>query len=123
MKKIIIVAIAALAILTTGACSSEKEETMETTAEYTLANAEELHAAHPSTFEIPTANERTTLESGDFAKLIFHGVEGTERMWVRVTGRTLNGFTGELDNEPFMIEGLHAGATVEFTAANVIDIM
>ncbi len=38
---------------------------------WTLASAEDRHAAHPETFHIPSRDERESMSPGDAAKLLF----------------------------------------------------
>jgi len=38
---------------------------------WTLVSAEELHAAYPDTFQIPSRDKRTSLSAGDGVKLLF----------------------------------------------------
>lgn len=58
--------------------------------DFRLANGEQIHAAHPETFEIPPRSQRKTLQPGDLAKLLFAVMEpsgdepSAERMWVMV---------------------------------------
>ena len=64
---------------------------------WTLASAEDRHAAHPETFHIPSRDERESMSPGDAAKLLFdiqtkengRVVDfGVDRMWVVVKTRT-----------------------------------
>jgi hypothetical protein len=81
-----------------------------------LVSAEERHAAHPETFQIPPRSDRDTLVRGVAAKLLFH-IEtkeagrvidrGVDRMWVIVLTVTPEGYLGVLDNDPGYAEGLN----------------
>jgi hypothetical protein len=83
---------------------------------WTLVSAEERHAAHAETFEIPSKVDRETLVPGAAAKLLFH-IETTEggrvidrgvdRMWVIVKAVAPGGYVGVLDNDPGRSEGLN----------------
>jgi hypothetical protein len=81
-----------------------------------LVSAEERHAAHPETFQIPSKTGRETLVPGAAAKLLFH-IEtreagraidrGVDRMWVIVRAVTPEGYVGVLDNDPGESQGLN----------------
>ena len=83
---------------------------------WVLVSAEERHAAHPGTFEIPPRSDRAALVRGVAAKLLFH-IEtkeagrvvdrGIDRMWVIVMIVTPEGYLGVLDNDPGYAEGLN----------------
>lgn len=83
---------------------------------WTLVSAEERHAAHPHTFEIPPRVLREALVPGDAAQLLFD-IEtkeagrvidrGIDRMWVIVKTRDAHGFAGVLDNDPGRAENLN----------------
>jgi len=96
-----------------------------------LGNAEERAKKSPSSFKIPSVQDRSRLAVGDHAKLMFmlperspSGIE-SERMWVRVNkvmSRKPALYEGVLDNKPTII-GLEFGALVEFGPEHVIDII
>lgn len=93
-----------------------------------LDDGEMWHAIEPETFELPTAAERENLVEGQFAKLIFigsdqDGVERGERMWVLITEVTESGYVGNLNNDPFWLEGIEDGDRVEFEARHVIQVL
>lgn len=94
-------------------------------ARYPLDDGELLHAAHPTTFEIPPREARETLRVGSYAKLIFRGPEGGDRMWVEVTEVHGHGaatrYVGRLDTSA--MEGLPRDARVAFAPRHVIDTM
>jgi hypothetical protein len=90
-----------------------------------LMSAEERHAQNPETFWIPDLADRNSLQPGDVAKVIFITYTGDvsgERIWILVTGRVGDRYTGTLDNEPFIIAGKY-GDHVIFRAEHVIDII
>jgi hypothetical protein len=80
-----------------------------------LVSAEERNSAHPSTFLIPTREQRENLAPGDGVKLLFD-IEnrengrvkgrGMERMWVIVKARKEGEYSGALDNDPVTAENL-----------------
>jgi hypothetical protein len=82
---------------------------------WTLASAEDRHAANPETFLIPSLEARASLRPGDAAKLLFE-IEtwengqvvdrGIDRMWVIVKSRAGDRYRGVLDNDPGHAEGL-----------------
>ena len=83
---------------------------------WVLVSAEERHAAHPGTFQIPPRSDRDTLVRGVAAKLLFHietketgrvADRGIDRMWVIVIRVTPEGYLGVLDNDPGYAEGLN----------------
>ena len=98
-----------------------------------LVSAEERHAAHPATFQIPSKTERETLVPGVAAKLLFH-IEtkeagrvidrGVDRMWVIVKAVGPDGYAGVLDSDPGQSEGLnlHEGDAIVFGPEHVVAI-
>ena len=91
---------------------------------YQLGDGEERARKYPGTFEIPNREKRHSLKVGDTVKLIFmeKGGANSERMWVRVTGRTGSSYRGVLDNDPGVVTSLKAGDVVKFSPRHVIDI-
>ena len=97
-----------------------------------LENGEAYHAKAPDTFWIPERDRRESLEAGDLAKLIFRiSVDNAndnvavESMWVLVRERTVDGYLGVLDNEPFAIAKngeFWLGTELPFSAKHVINI-
>jgi hypothetical protein len=88
-----------------------------------LMNAEQQHAKHPTTFEIPDRSKRAAVRSGDIVKLAFISAEGSgERMWVKVIecveGRA---YVGVLTNCPLFLP-LRDGEIVRFGPEHVLDI-
>jgi len=101
-----------------------------------LRSGEAAHAKNPSSFWIPSLEERLNLRRGLGAKLIFDiesvndsdelEVNG-ERMWVIVSEVHSDYFIGILDNKPASFdpsdeEYLVFGAEIPFRAEHVIDI-
>ena len=93
---------------------------------YTLDSGVDAQAESPETFHLPSANDRRSLGRGDFAKLIFRfsdsNREFVERMWVRVEAVGPEGYVGILDNNPYGMVEVRAGARVKFIADHVIQI-
>ena len=100
---------------------------------WTLVSAEERHAAHPDTFQIPPRDKRESLSPGDGVKLLFeietkegHRVvdRGVDRMWVIVKARTKESYIGILDNDPGTAENLklHEGDSIVFGPEHITDI-
>jgi hypothetical protein len=90
-----------------------------------LLDAEQRAAEHPRSFFVPDRETRTRLGTDELVKLVFEelGGEGTgERMWVRITDTAPGGYVGTLENEPVVIDGLWAGARIEFEPRHVIDV-
>jgi len=95
--------------------------------QYTLVDGEGQNAVHPTTFLIPTKEERLNLRPGDLAKVIFNPPSGqgySERMWVKITEvREPGKYVGSLDNYPTNPNlGLRFESTVEFEAKHVIQL-
>lgn len=87
----------------------------------TLIDGVEMAKKHPATFTVPTAADIAATEPGDYVKLGFrHSVTGvTERMWVLLHTQT----SGELNNDPFLLEEIECGDPVEFEDRHVLQIM
>jgi hypothetical protein len=99
-----------------------------------LLSGEEAHQRNPTTFWIPDRAERTSLQRGQAAKLIFE-IEGEgddgevelqgERMWVLVAERVGDLYIGILDNDPAIEPAddvyLRRGAEIPFGPEHVID--
>jgi hypothetical protein len=100
---------------------------------WTLASAEDRHAANPETFLIPSLEARASLRPGDAAKLLFE-IEtwengqvvdrGIDRMWVIVKSRAGDRYRGVLDNDPGHAEGLklREGDEIVFTPEHIVEI-
>ncbi len=97
-----------------------------------LEDGEELHRQAPTTFWLPSQEERGGLQPGDYAKLVFRIGFGdpeppvsVERMWVIVRERVPKGYLGILDNNPDGIEEneeLWRGIELPFAPRHVINI-
>ena len=93
-------------------------------ASYSLANAVELAAEHPDTFELPRPQDIAELTVGGLVKLIFLPAGGKgmpERMWVQVTGVDAFAYTGTLSNHPLTLPLRH-GDEVKFATQNIIAV-
>jgi len=92
-------------------------------ARWSLGSGVERHLAYPETFEIPAAEDRLSIETGDVVKLMFEMRDGWgERMWVRVTDVGKRRLKGTLANQPIGIPRLAHGDTITFRQDHVIDI-
>jgi len=100
---------------------------------WTLISAEDQHAAHRDTFQIPTREERESLSQGDGVKLLFdietreggRAIDrGVDRLWVIVKRRTGLDYLGVLDSDPGTAEGLnlHEGDAITFRPEHVAAI-
>lgn len=93
---------------------------------YTLDDGEQIHLAHPDTYEIPPAAERENLLPGQIVKLVFRithrGGLDVERMWVSVLERRGDGYLGELDDDAFCAPEIASGMKIHFQARHVIQI-
>lgn len=93
--------------------------------EFYLENVEEKNVEYSRTFLIPTKEDIDKLDIGDLIKLIFvmnrpqkNGCRA-EKMWVRITNKHNNTFTGVLDNEPYYLKSIKVGETITFRAENI----
>jgi hypothetical protein len=99
-----------------------------------LESGERRHAHAPDTFWIPPPEDRSTLQLGDVAKLLFL-IEGDadgsvelqgERMWVVVTHLVDGTYVGRLLDTPCTEETdgfyLRRGVQIPFDAEHVIDL-
>src|SRR5919199_4736794 len=91
-----------------------------------LESALERHQRSSKTFHIPTDEERSHLQPGDFVKLIFLFLlagedEQThiqcERMWVTVEQVTETGYVGVLESLPATSDVLKPGDLIMFQPA------
>jgi len=91
-----------------------------------LIDAEKRHQNSPDTFEIPSREERASLQVGDFARLIF---EPGERIWVEVVKVGAEGvmqpgfaaYIGAIRNRPIAVP-LQYGDWIGFEAHHIIDV-
>ncbi len=84
-----------------------------------LLDAEKQHSKHPTTFHIPSREERENVSVGMFVKLVFNE---SERMWVIVTKIEKNHFIGTLDNDPTVVD-LKCGDEIEFKSKHIIGVI
>lgn len=94
---------------------------------YTLDNGVELNKEFPNSFFIPKKEEKKKLKQNDIVKLIFRENAEVERMWAIIKEKpqlknNVLYFAGEVDNETFGLETVHAGDIVNFTEDNIIAI-
>ena len=98
---------------------------------YHLLNGMQIHTDNPSTFLIPSDEQKDKLKSGNLVKLIFeirtvnakkkkelHG----ERMWVIILDRDEEQFLGILDNQPYCTDSIKPGLMVYFGSQHIVDI-
>lgn len=91
---------------------------------YDLVDCREMAKKHPETFEVPSVDELTKIEVGDFVKLIFEEDDKTsERMWVEVVSNDFPAFTGELNNDPFNISSISLGSFLEFESRHIASVI
>jgi hypothetical protein len=97
------------------------------TGRWWLMDVGDLHREAPYTFYQPSALLVERLARDDLVKLIFAFASddpeapGAERMWVRITDREGDRFTGVLDNVPRYIRGLQLDDGVEFEGRHIAD--
>jgi uncharacterized protein DUF2314 len=98
---------------------------------YKLLSGVKLHNLYPSTFAIPSEEDKARLKKGSLVKLMFEiniGAPGkavdpvSERMWVIVTERDGEWFSGFLDNQPLSGDAMKLGMVVNFKSEHIIDI-
>ena len=85
---------------------------------------------YPDTFFMPLKEHVALLSLGDRVKLGFEintpipEMEwvGGERMWVRLTSISDDGFVGTLTNDPVFIRGLAYGSKVIFEARHILNL-
>ncbi|PJZ64051.1 hypothetical protein CH371_20175 [Leptospira wolffii] len=81
----------------------------------------------PFTFYLPSSTLLEKLQAKDSAKLIFELLEAipdgprAERMWVTITERKNDVFTGTLENKPDYIKNLNPGDSIKFANYHIID--
>jgi uncharacterized protein YegJ (DUF2314 family) len=92
---------------------------------YGLASATERHQRSPETFRIPSVETTSSVQLGNYVKLIFtQGDENPgERMWVKVTSREGDSWQGILANHPYTLPELKFNALIEFDTDNIIAVM
>lgn len=87
-----------------------------------LINGVERKKKFPTTFEIPSDEEKRKIKKGMHVKLGFvieeSGGPSAERMWVKVTGKN----KGTLSNDPVFV-AMSYGDEVEFSQDNVLQII
>lgn len=91
-----------------------------------LDNVSERNEESPYTFYVPSSQVIDQLKAGDLVKLIFvteTEVDGYcgERMWVTITQRKGDRFTGKLDNEPYYLKKLKCGQEISFRKEHICD--
>jgi hypothetical protein len=96
-----------------------------------LVNSEEMHRRWPDTFDIPSAEDRSTVPVGAVAKLKFFHTYGDpgrrddftgESMWVLVTETKGQGYVGTLVSRPQVVP-IPYGTEVDFESRHIIDII
>jgi len=99
--------------------------------DWRLSDARALHAEHPRSFFIPTAERSRALVPGELVKLGFaygphadrEGEGHLERMWVEVLAQGGDGGAlGRLRNRPLRLIELEIGDEVAFGAHEVLSI-
>ncbi|MFB2539554.1 MULTISPECIES: DUF2185 domain-containing protein [unclassified Acinetobacter] len=86
-----------------------------------LENVRTLAKQYPYTFYVPSIEYISTLEIGDLVKLMFEDEQGqAERMWVKITAIHGEDFAGQLDNQPYEIQGLNAGDCIHFSVQHIM---
>ena len=98
---------------------------------WTLENVEEMHRFHPDTFEIAPLDERKGLDIGRTVRLIFRlktiqngkpTIVG-ERMFVKITEKTSDGYVGTLENYPVTPDILSPGDLIRFQYKHIATVM
>ena len=96
---------------------------------YVLDDGEACYLEYPDTYWIPDLKERESLKVDDIVQLVFRMEEtkgsddiSVERMWVQITGKQQEFYSGFLANKPGGSDCVVPGQTVYFNACHVIDI-
>jgi hypothetical protein len=94
---------------------------------YVIQNPQQTAASAPYTYYLPPQDFLDALAAGDIVKIIIQSIPpsrkyDSERMWVIVTERDGEAFTGVLDNQPFDIPQLTPGDLIPFSRQDIIDI-
>ena len=88
---------------------------------FKLIDGEKRNKKYPDTFKIPSEITKAAVEVGDYVKLGLELVDKTgERMWFKVVHRTLDTFTGVLDNHPVVIEDIECGDELLFETKHIL---
>lgn len=88
-----------------------------------LGSGVKANLKYPSSFHIPSADEKSAVRPGDLVKLMFRMRDGWgERMWVCVEKTDGDKFVGSLNNDPYAIPRLYYGAQIKFRSEHIIDI-
>ena len=93
---------------------------------FNLADGDARHAAHPTTFHMPSLDARLAIKPGDHVKLMFmtglKDAPGAERMWVNVTRINSDAsITGSIANDPVYVNA-RLGDPVTFEHRHIINI-
>lgn len=88
-----------------------------------LESGVERNRQYPTSFEIPSDEDKEVLRPGDSAKLVWavKRLPG-EKMWVRITKRDGDRFVGTLQNWPVFVH-LNPGEVVKFHVDDIIDFI
>lgn len=97
---------------------------------YTLIDGIVMNRLHPSTFEIPSQEDKDKIKAGDFVKAGFVPDKSlnlwaaTERMWVLVESVQSDVISGNLSCDPLVFDGiLELGDPVVLDMDNVLAIL
>lgn len=100
---------------------SEKQGYLNVSPE--LEDAKALNLLYPKTFEVPTDNELSAIDSGDYVKVC----AGGERFWCKIIEENYEGngfFVGVIDNELInnSVHGLMYGNKIVIYKNNIYSI-
>jgi hypothetical protein len=84
-----------------------------------LVDAQQMHADHPATFDVPDPEELQAIHEGDYVKVGFEDL--AERMWVLVRRCDGDTITGTLANTP-LGDGIEYGGLVSLERRHVYAI-
>lgn len=93
---------------------------------WNLEDVTEIKKEAPYTFYLPSKFVTDNLKPGNIVKLMFMcDVENdkgwsAERMWVIITDRNEDSFTGTLDNNPYYIPDLKYKDVIEFEVKHIM---
>jgi hypothetical protein len=92
---------------------------------YKLLDGVNQNRLHPTTFHIPSDEDKAAIKCGDWVKLCFQPLRNgpSERMWVKVNRIDGVRMAGTLDNTPVVFAGiLRSKMHVEFEKKHIIGI-
>jgi hypothetical protein len=88
-----------------------------------LGDGVKFNRDYPTTFEIPTDEDKAAIEPGDTVKAMFTMKDWGERMWLEVVEVKRRRYVCQLTSHPVGIPRLDFGKTLKIKPEHVIDIL